>query len=118
MTTSVTSIVASGHNGAMATAPELDIEAIAALCRRRHVRRLAVFGSVVTGAFDPETSDADFLVEFDEASTTLLDDYFGLKEDLEELLGVPVDLVAPRALDNPYFAQSVRASLRELYAAA
>lgn len=114
----VTSILDSGNNGAMAAALDLDIEAIAALCRRRHVRRLAVFGSVVTGAFDPDTSDADFLVEFDTASTTLLDDYFGLKQDLEDLLGVPVDLVAPRALENPYFARSVQASLRELYAAA
>ena len=113
----MTNVVRNGNNGRMAAAPELDLEAITVLCRRRHVNRLAVFGSVVTGAFDPDTSDADFLVEFDPASTTLFDDYFGLKEDLEGLLGVPVDLVAPRALENPYFAKSVRAGLRELYAA-
>ncbi|MFN3256757.1 MAG: nucleotidyltransferase family protein [Ilumatobacter sp.] len=102
----------------MATRLQFDIDAIDAVCRRRHVRRLAVFGSAVTGEFDPGRSDADFLVEFDETSTTLLEDYFGLKEDLELLLGAPVDLVAPRALDNPYFARSVETSLRELYAAA
>jgi hypothetical protein len=43
--------------------------------------------------------------------------YFGLKEDLEALLGRPVDLVAPAALENPYFAASVTKNGQELYAA-
>jgi uncharacterized protein len=39
--------------------------AIASICRRYQVRRLEVFGSAARGAdFDPERSDADFLVEF------------------------------------------------------
>jgi uncharacterized protein len=45
------------------------------------------------------------------------DAYFGLKESLEVLLGHPVDLVAPVALDNPYFAAAVRENGQELYAA-
>jgi predicted nucleotidyltransferase len=39
--------------------------AIADVCRRYQVRRLDVFGSAARGTdFDPERSDADFLVEF------------------------------------------------------
>ena len=48
---------------------------------------------------------------------TRFDAFFGLKESLETLLKRPVDLVDPSALQNPYFAQSVVSSRRELYAA-
>ena len=42
---------------------------LTALCRRYGVRRLEVFGSAARAAdFDPKTSDADFLVEFDHDS--------------------------------------------------
>jgi len=40
-----------------------------------------------------------------------------LKEALEALLGRPVDLVDPSAMDNPYFAEMVEHTRQELYAA-
>lgn len=95
----------------------LDRDAIADLCRQFGVRRLSVFGSAVTDRFDPERSDVDFLVEFAKGSPNSFDTYFGFKEALEELLGRPVDLVEPVALENPYFAASVRETAEELYAA-
>lgn len=95
----------------------LDEDAIANLCRQFHVRRLSIFGSAVTGAFDPETSDVDFLVEFDDKAEDLFGAYFGLKEELEALLVRPVDLVTSKSLENPYFAESVERSRRDLYAA-
>ncbi|MDP1821385.1 MAG: nucleotidyltransferase family protein [Acidimicrobiales bacterium] len=101
----------------MAAGLELDRQAIALLCERFGVRRLSVFGSAVTGDFSPERSDVDFLVEFDPALGGRFDAYFGLKEELERLLGRPIDLVMPKALDNPYFAASVERSRRELFAA-
>ena len=66
-------------------------EAIAQLCRRHAVRRLAVFGSAARGSdFDLDRSDTDFLVEFEPATgLTALQRYL----DLEHLLGRPVDLV-------------------------
>ncbi len=94
----------------------LDREAIAELCRRHGVTRLAVFGSAVSGDFDAERSDVDFLVEFAGAENGFTA-YFALKEDLETLLSRPVDLVMPGALENPYFAASVRATAEDLYAA-
>lgn len=87
------------------------------LCRRLGVRRLAVFGSAATSNFDPETSDVDFLVEFDDSVPSAFDAYFGLKEELEILLGRPVDLVMPKSLENPHFAAAVERTRRELYAA-
>lgn len=87
------------------------------MCERFGVRRLSVFGSAVTGDFAPERSDVDFLVEFAPDLDERFDAYFGLKEELEQLLGRPVDLVMPKALDNPYFAASVERSRQELYAA-
>ena len=93
-------------------------DAIVELCCRFGVTRLAVFGSASSGEFDPSTSDVDFLVELSPpAGISRFDAYFGLKEALEPLLGRPVDLVDPSALDNPYFAKSVELSRRELYAA-
>lgn len=101
----------------MSVGLELDEGTIAALCRRFGVRRLSVFGSAATEAFDPERSDVDFLVEFDPDAADRFDAYFGLKEELERLAGRPVDLVMPKSLDNPYFAASVARSRRDLYAA-
>jgi uncharacterized protein len=93
-------------------------EDIAALCRRHGVRRLDVFGSATTPAFDPERSDIDLLVEFEpSASGRTLDAYFDLKESLEALLGRPVDLVMPGAVRNPYVRADIERSQRPLYAA-
>lgn len=101
----------------MAPAIPLDHDAIAALCRAHGVSRLQVFGSVLTGRFNQDRSDVDFFVEFAPSIPDVFDAYFGLKEDLEELLGRPVDLVMVDAITNPYFASSALASAEELYAA-
>jgi uncharacterized protein len=54
-----------------------------------------VFGSVATGE-DSEGSDLDILV--DPTQETTLFDLGAIRADLEELLGVPVDVVTPGAL--------------------
>lgn len=95
----------------------MDREAVSDLCRRFGVHRLSVFGSAMTDRFDETRSDVDFLVEFADDPAARFDAYFGLKEALEALLGRPVDLVMPSALENPYFAASVEANAEELYAA-
>jgi uncharacterized protein len=92
--------------------PELE-----AICRQRGVRELEVFGSAATGRFDPETSDLDFLVEFEPAAPAeLADRYFGLLEDLQALFGHPVDLLTRPSLKNPYFLEGIRRSRTLLYA--
>ena len=89
---------------------------IAALCRRFGVRRLDLFGSATTDAFDPARSDLDFLMEFDSDPSRLFDRYFGLKESLEALYGRTVDLVTAESLQNPYFIEAVNSSRQPVYA--
>ncbi len=93
-------------------------EQLGALCRRLHVRRLDLFGSAARGDFDPGRSDLDFIVEFDR-STPLhpFDAYFGLKEELEALLGRSVDLVIDGTVRNPYRKASIEQSREIVYAA-
>ena len=57
--------------------------------QRYHVREISVFGSYARNEQSPE-SDLDILVDLDEP---LGWDIVDLKEDLEGMLGIPVDLV-------------------------
>jgi predicted nucleotidyltransferase len=91
---------------------------IEALCRKHAVRRLELFGSAAKGKFDARSSDLDFFVEFiNYDSPTIADQWFGLQEDLQDLLGMKVDLVSPRTANNPYFLQSANREKITLYAA-
>ena len=90
---------------------------VAALCQRAGARRLDAFGSVLRDDFDPQTSDLDFLVEFDEVPPAdYAQAYFALKEGLEALFGRPVDLVTGSSLVNPYFRDRIDAERRVIYA--
>jgi uncharacterized protein len=95
------------------------LDAIAALARKHGVRRLFLFGSGLSNDFDQQRSDLDFLVEF-EAKSPIdhANGYFGLMEDLEKLLGRPVDLIEPGPISNPYFREEVERTRRALYEAA
>jgi predicted nucleotidyltransferase len=88
---------------------------IALLCRRLGVRRLEVFGSAARGDdFDADTSDADFLVEFEPHSP--LQQFFGLADALERLVGRRVDLVEKGAIRNPFILASIERSHEVVYA--
>ncbi len=96
-------------------AKRLDIEDA---CRRNGVARLDIFGSAVAGGFNDATSDFDFLVSFkDEERSKAFDNYFGLRERLEEILGRPVDLVTAASLRNPYLKREIDKQRQSLYAA-
>lgn len=66
------------------------------LCRRYKVAELSVFGSVARGE-DRPGSDIDLLY-LDAADTDLGLAFFDLQDELEELLGRPVDLVSKEGL--------------------
>ena len=65
------------------------------LRRRFAVKSLAIFGSAARDTL-AAASDVDLLVEFDAAPG--FDRYMDLKFFLEELIGLPVDLVTRRGL--------------------
>jgi hypothetical protein len=98
---------------------ELKRESIEELCRRYQVRRLEVFGSAAEeGERAAAARDVDFLVEFHPRPPgQRADQYFGLLQDLEEMLGRPVDLVMTSAIRNPYFLRRIEPQRRLLYAA-
>ena len=58
-----------------------------------------VFGSVLYGA-DTEGSDLDLLV--DPLEGTTLFDLGGIVYELEQLLGVPIDLLTPKAISKHF----------------
>lgn len=101
----------------MDTAVPLDSDAVRRACERFGVKRLRVFGSVLTDRFDPETSDIDFLVSFLPGREDLFHDYFELKYELERIFGRRVDLVTERSVENPFFKASAFSSAQDVYAA-
>jgi hypothetical protein len=94
---------------------EIPRERIADFCRRRHIRWLALFGSVLRDDFRPD-SDVDVLVEF-ELGTRLGFAFFDVQEELSQILGRRVDLRTPRELSK-YFRDEVLAEAEDVYVAA
>ena len=93
------------------------LEALAGLCRRYCVARLELFGSAVTGGFDPRRSDLDFLVEFHPDSPMgPFRQYFDFLAEIERLFDRRVDLVEACAIKNPYFVKAIEPTRRLLYA--
>jgi len=78
---------------------------IVRLAERHGCHNIRVFGSVATGENRPD-SDVDFLVDLD-AGRGLLD-LGGLWSDLENLLGVHVDIVESDSI-HPYIRDRVLA---------
>lgn len=93
--------------------------AIAAAARRYGVQRLEVVGSAARAAdFDPERSDVDFLVTFaNDAGLRPLDQFFGLRDTLANLLNRPVDLIETDAVTNPYLKREFDATRELVFAA-
>jgi predicted nucleotidyltransferase len=100
----------------MATALDIDRDALAEFCRANGIRRLSLFGSVLHGTNRPD-SDLDLLVEFEPDSPLGLLGLAQLEIDLSDMLGVSVDLRTPAELSR-YFRDEVQAQAEVLYAAA
>ena len=98
----------------MATLPvQLPREETAAFCARHHVRKLSLFGSVLTTRFRPE-SDVDVLVEFEKGKTPGLFEIVGMETELSEMVGRKVDLRTAEELSR-YFRDEVVAAAAVQY---
>jgi hypothetical protein len=87
---------------------EMPRDALAAFCARNHIRKLSLFGSILTPRFREE-SDIDMLVEFLPGQGPGLIGIAGMEIELSEMLGRKVDLRTPRDLSR-YFRDEVVAS--------
>ena len=93
----------------------VDQEALAALCRRHGIRRLAVFGSALRGQLRQD-SDIDILVEFIPGRSVGLR-FITIQDELSAHFGRPVDLNTPGFL-SPHFRDRVLHEAHPLYEAA
>lgn len=92
--------------------PEAEIVAV---CHRNGIRRLALFGSVLTDRFS-ETSDIDVLVEFRPQERIGFFRLADIENELSGLLGGrKVDLRTPMDLSR-YFRAEVLQNARVVYA--
>ncbi|WP_093555974.1 nucleotidyltransferase family protein [Pseudoduganella namucuonensis] len=76
-------------------------DAIRRIVEGHRARNPRVFGSVVQGR-DTEESDLDILV--DPTPETTLFDIGAIRHELLQLLGVPVDVLTPKALPEKFRA--------------
>jgi predicted nucleotidyltransferase len=81
----------------------IDRERLAGFCRQNHIRRFALFGSVLRDDFRPD-SDVDVLVEFESGHVPGLR-FFALEKELSEMLGHKVDLNTPNFLSRHFRGQ-------------
>ncbi len=116
-------------NAAMETAPTYTAESSAAqareeissrtgeiadLCRRNHIRKFALFGSILRDDLGPD-SDLDVLVEFEPDAVIGLLDMAGMQIELTEMFGGrEVDLRTPEDLSR-YFRDEVVSGAEVLY---
>jgi uncharacterized protein len=83
---------------------EIPNDKIAEFCKKYHVHKLSLFGSVLRDDFSPE-SDVDFLVEFEAGKTQGLG-IVRMERELSAMISRTADLRTPKEL-SPYFRQNV-----------
>ena len=84
-------------------------DAIRRIVERHRASNARVFGSVAQGC-DTEDSDLDLLI--DPSSETTLFDIGAIRQELLELLGVPVDVLTPKALPEHFRAAVLAEAIR------
>ena len=85
-------------------------------CRDKGITRLQVFGSVAR-CQARQGSDVDLIATFDPSRKPHGLDFFAIPDEMEVLLGVPVDLLTPEAIagmTNPYRKNAIVAEAREI----
>ncbi|MBI3362680.1 MAG: nucleotidyltransferase family protein [Chloroflexi bacterium] len=98
--------------------PKINVPAdqIAEFCKRNHIVKLSLFGSVLRDDFSPE-SDIDVMVEFDPAHVPGLIRLAGMEIELSKILGRKADMNTPQDLSR-YFRDKVLAQAQVQYARA
>lgn len=95
-----------------------NIDQVRALFKEHKVKRAEIFGSAASEAFN-SNSDIDILISFEKDIPLLdyADNYFSLKEKLEDLLNRKIDLVSSKSLKNPVLIENINKNKVSLYAA-
>ena len=89
---------------------QVDKNEIAGFCRKHHITKLCLFGSVLTKRFGPD-SDVDVLVEFHPAHVPGLFALAGMEMELSDILGRKVDMRTPEDISRYFRDEVVRGAL-------
>ena len=92
------------------------VKKIQAFCRKWGVRELALFGSVLSDDFRPD-SDVDVLISVEDNAALSTFDLLDMVDELRAIFGRDVDLLEKEALRNPYRRYSILSNREVLYAA-
>ena len=85
-------------------------------CLKWKVSEMALFGSVLSDEFRPE-SDIDVLVTFADNAGWGLFDFVDMIDELKDIFGREVDIVEKDALRNPFRKQAILDRNEVIYAA-
>lgn len=86
---------------------------ITQFCQKNHIKSMSLFGSILTGQFNP-TSDVDFLVEFQPGHIPTLFDIVNMEEELSNIIGRHADLRTANGISR-YFRDDVIATAQKIY---
>jgi predicted nucleotidyltransferase len=86
---------------------EQHLPEIEALCRKYGVSRLELFGSAAGTDFDSDHSDFDLIATFVQTPGI---EFVRFANELEQLLGRPVDLMMNRPIRNPFLRREIEAT--------
>ena len=85
------------------------------LCKQFGISRLSVFGSVARGD-DNDSSDIDFLAEFDSPMpATMPDRFLGFLEEAKKRYNRPIQLMTPNMIRNPHLKRSIDRDLTVIH---
>ncbi len=79
------------------------IKELIEILKKHGVKRVKVFGSYVRGEAKPD-SDLDVIVDFSERKSLL--EIVGIEQEVEDRLGIKVDLLTERSI-SPYLKERI-----------
>lgn len=89
---------------------QIDQQQVIAFCESHHLTKLALFGSVLTDEFRPD-SDIDVLFEYDPDYVPSLFDVAAMERELSEILHRKADMRTPKDLSRTFRDDVVRNAL-------
>lgn len=99
------------------TKPQINPRRLARLCKKHHIQKLALFGSILRDDFGPE-SDVDVLVDPIPGYLQTIEEYDAVLTALTALFGRPVDLVERATLQrniSPTLTREILATAKVVY---
>ena len=86
------------------------------ICLDLKLKQLDLFGSATTDDFGPD-SDLDIIIQFkQDADLNHFDNYFKLKEELQDIFHRPIDIIIDGSVKNPYLKEAIAQTRKNVYA--